>query len=180
MVLHFRAMIARLFSVAVLLFAATISYAQAPARPEVPDQIKAPAGEQVVLVAHATGSQIYTCQAAADGKFAWTLKAPDAQLHDNMGAIIGSHFAGPTWKLDDGSGVKGKAVAKVVQPDAIPWLLVNVTEHTGAGALSRVATIQRIHTKDGLAPTSGCDAANQNKETKSSYTADYIFYAPAK
>ena len=171
-------MIARSLLVAVLICAATASFGQAIARPDVPDAIKAPAGEEVVLVAHATGSQIYTCQAAADGKFAWTLKAPDAQLHDSMGAIIGYHSAGPTWKLDDGSGVKGKATAKVDQPDSIPWLLVNVIEHTGAGRLARVTMIQRINTKNGKAPATGCDEANANKETKSSYTADYYFYAP--
>jgi hypothetical protein len=41
--------------------------------PDVPDSIQAPAGEEVVLYTHATGSQIYTCQAAADGKFNWAL-----------------------------------------------------------------------------------------------------------
>lgn len=162
---------------ATLLFGlATGSLAQQAPPPNVPDNIEAPAGE-LVLVAHATGVQIYTCQASPDGKFAWTLKAPDAQLHDDMGAIIGYHSAGPTWKLDDGSGVKGKAMAKVDQPDSIPWLLVSVIEHTGAGKLSKVTAIQRLNTKNGLPPASGCDASNQGKETKSSYTADYYFYA---
>ncbi|MGA9306152.1 MAG: DUF3455 domain-containing protein, partial [Candidatus Sulfotelmatobacter sp.] len=63
--------------------------------PDVPDAIQAPAGEEVVLLAHATGSQIYTCQAAADGKFSWTLKGPDAELHDRKDKVIGQHFAGP-------------------------------------------------------------------------------------
>jgi hypothetical protein len=118
--------------------------------------------------------------AGVDGKFAWTLKAPDAILHDKMGAIIGAHFAGPTWKLDDGSSVKGKAVAHVDQADSIPWLLVTVVEHGGAGAFAHVTSIQRINTKDGKAPAAGCDADHQNSETKSAYTADYYFYAPAK
>jgi hypothetical protein len=76
--------------------------------------------------------------------------------------------------------VKGKAVAHVDQPDAIPWLLVNVVEHTGAGALAHVTSIQRINTRNGEPPATGCDADSQGKETKSSYTADYYFYAPAK
>jgi len=165
------------FAVSVVLFAA-IAHAQSTPTPQVPDTLKVPAGEEVTLVAHATGSQVYICQAVPDGKFAWTLKAPEAELHDNMGALIGYHSAGPTWKLNDGSGVKGKAVAKVEQPEAIPWLLVTVVEHIGAGKLGRVTTIQRLNTKQGLAPSSGCDAANQGKETKSAYTADYYFYAP--
>jgi len=173
-------MISRLLPFLLLLGLVTSALAQMPARPNVPEAIKAPADEQIVLVAHATGAQVYTCKSIEDGKFAWVLKAPDAQLHDDMGAVIGTHFAGPTWKLDDGSAVKGKAVAKVEQPDAIPWLLVNVVEHTGAGKLGSVNTIQRINTKNGLPPASGCDEPDLNHDIRSSYTADYYFYAPAK
>ena len=32
----------------------------------------------------------------------------------------------------------------------------------------------------GQAPAEGCDAAHKDAENKSSYTADYYFYAPAK
>src|SRR5262245_10537433 len=53
--------------------------------PEVPDSIKAPAGEKIVLQVHATGSQIYVCQVSTDQKFSWTLKAPEAELTDANG-----------------------------------------------------------------------------------------------
>jgi Protein of unknown function (DUF3455) len=156
--------------------------AQNEPAPDVPDAIQAPAGLQVVVYAHATGSQIYTCKSAADGKFSWALKGPDAELHDRKDKVIGHHFAGPTWKLTDGSEVTGKAVAHVdsLDPDSVPWLLVNVVSHAGSGALSNVTTIQRVHTRGGQPPAEGCDAAHVNAETKSSYTADYYFYAPAK
>jgi hypothetical protein len=151
-------------------------------RPDVPAAIQTPPGEEIVLVAHASGSQIYTCQAGADGKFAWTLKAPEAELKDQKGKVIGGHSAGPTWKLNDGSEVTGKAVAHVDSPDAgsIPWLLVNVVSHAGQGLLANVTTIQRIHTHGGKPPAEGCDESHRDAETKSSYTADYYFYAPAK
>src|SRR5580700_7097497 len=150
--------------------------------PDVPDSIQAPAGEEVVLLAHATGSQIYTCQAAADGKFSWTLKAPDAELHDRNDKVIGTHSAGPSWKLKDGSEVTGKAAARVESLDtaSIPWLLVKVVSHSGNGQLATVTTIQRVHTHGGQPPAEGCDAAHRDAETKSRYTADYYFYAPAK
>jgi Protein of unknown function (DUF3455) len=79
--------------------------------------------------------------------------------------------------------ITGKAAAKVDSPDAdsIPWLLVSVTGHSGTGVLSRVTTIQRIHTKGGQPPPAGdCNASKQSVEIKSSYSADYYFYAPAK
>jgi len=147
----------------------------------VPDAIQAPAGEEVVLFAHGSGSQVYTCQAGADGKFTWTLKAPEAELRDRNDKVIGQHSAGPTWKLKDGSEVTGKAAAHVdsLDPDSIPWLLVNVVSHSGKGLLANVTTIQRVHTHGGKPPAEGCDASHKDAETKSSYTADYFFYSPA-
>jgi len=149
-------------------------------RPSVPDQIKAPANEAVVLVAHATGSQIYTCD-LSNAAYAWKLKAPDADLFDSHQNVIGHHFAGPTWKHNDGSQVTGKAASKVdsPQPDSIPWLLVTATGHSGHGAFAQVTTIQRIHTSGGQPPSAAeCSASTQNSEVKSAYTADYYFYAP--
>jgi len=150
--------------------------------PDVPDSIQVPAGEEVVLLAHATGSQVYTCQAAADGKFSWTLKGPDAELKDRKDKVIGQHSAGPTWKLKDGSEVTGKAAAHVdaLDPASIPWLLVKVVSHAGNGLLTNVTDIQRVHAHGGQPPADGCDEAHKGAETKSSYTADYYFYAPAK
>jgi hypothetical protein len=149
--------------------------------PQVPEAIRAPAGVEVALSARASGSQIYSCQAGPDSKFAWILKGPDAELHDGNDHVIGHHSAGPTWKLTDGSAVTGKATAHVdsPDPDSIPWLLVTVTSHGGIGLLNKVTNIQRIHTHGGKPPAQGCDASHRDAETRSSYTADYYFYAPA-
>jgi hypothetical protein len=157
------------------------AHAQNEPPPDVPDAIQAPAGAEVVLFVHASGSQIYACQPVPDGKFAWTLKAPEAELKDRKGKVIGSHSAGPTWKLKDGSEVTGKAAAHVdsLDPDSIPWLLVNVEKNSGKGQLAGVTNVQRIHTRGGKAPADGCDDAHRDAETKTSYTADYYFYAPA-
>lgn len=150
--------------------------------PDVPDAIQAPSGEEVILLAHASGSQIYTCQAGADGKFAWALKGPDAELHDRKDKVIGEHVVGPSWKLKDGSEVTGKMSAKVdaLDQSSIPWLLLKVVSHSGTGLLSNVTTIQRVRTHGGQPPARGCDEAHKTAETKSSYTADYYFYAPVK
>jgi hypothetical protein len=161
---------------------ASAACAEKPSPPNVPDTIRARPGEKVVLVAHASGSQIYTCRAGADGKFIWSLKAPDAELKDQNGNIIGSHFAGPTWKLKDGSEVTGKAVAHSDpdDPNSIPWLLVEAVDHAGNGLLTTATTIQRVNTHGGKPPGTGCDDSHRDAETKSSYTADYYFYAIAK
>jgi hypothetical protein len=155
--------------------------AQMQARPEVPDNLKAPVGEEVILVGHATGSQIYVCQSGADQKYSWGLKGPEADLVDAQGKKIIHHFAGPTWKHNDGSEVTGKVVAKqdAPKPDAIPWLLLTAATHAGSGILSRVTTIQRIHTEGGLpSSTSSCNSGASGTESKSAYSADYYFYAP--
>jgi uncharacterized protein DUF3455 len=155
--------------------------ARAPRDPEVPDAIKPPAGERLVLQLHASGSQVYVCKRADDGAYLWTLKAPEAELRDLQGAIVGRHFAGPAWRLNDGSEVVGKLVTRVDAPDtrSIPWLLITVSARSGQGLLSRVTSIQRIHTQGGLPPAAGCGEAQQNAEMKVPYTADYYFYAPA-
>jgi hypothetical protein len=155
--------------------------------PDVPDAIAVPAGLEPVLSLHAKGSQIYTCQAGADGKFAWTLKGPEAELSDRKEKVIGQHFADPTsklptWKLKDGSEVSGKAAARVDSLDSgsIPWLLVNVVSNAGKGQLAKVTTIQRVHTHGGKPGSDACDESHKDAETKSAYTADYFFFAPAK
>src|SRR5450432_3484963 len=79
--------------------------AQQESPPEVPASVQTRPGEEVVLLAHASGSHIYVCRAGTDGKVAWALKAPEADLTDRNGKVIGNHSAGPTWKLKDGSEV---------------------------------------------------------------------------
>ena len=159
--------------------AASLLAAFAACGQQVPDQIQPPAGEQLLLQVHAKGDQVYTCQEGVT-QFAWALKAPDAQLFDKDGKSFGKHFAGPSWEANDGSRVKGKAVANVASPDAdsIPWLLVTIVGHEGSGVLSRATSIQRINTKGGKSPASGCDAAHAGQELRVAYSADYLFYAP--
>jgi hypothetical protein len=146
---------------------------------QVPPQLQPPANEQLLLQVHAKGDQIYTCKNDA-AQFTWTLKAPDAQLFDKDGKPFGKHFAGPSWEATDGSRVTGKAVANVPSPDAdsIPWLLVTIVSHEGNGVLSRISTIQRINTKGGKAPASGCDSSHVGQELRVPYSGDYLFYVP--
>ena len=162
-----------------LLLAANFAFSASTHAQHVPQELQPPAKEQLVLQVHAKGDQIYVCKEDVS-QYAWTLKAPEAQLFDKDGKPFGKHFAGPSWEAIDGSRVKGKAAANVPSPDAdsIPWLLVTVVDHSGEGLLSRVTSIQRLNTKGGKAPSSGCDAAHPGQELRVPYSAAYLIFAP--
>lgn len=144
-----------------------------------PQQLQPPANERLLLEVHAKGDQIYTCKEDID-RYAWTLKAPEAQLFDKDGKPFGKHYAGPSWEANDGSKIVGKATANAPSRDAnsIAWLLVTVVSRSGQGILARVTSIQRLNTKGGKAPASGCDEAHAAQELRVPYSADYLFFAP--
>lgn len=171
-----------LFAIAVILLVTVRpAAAQHAPRPDVPEKLAASASEVVVLQVRGSGSQIYVCKPGPDQdqKLAWILKAPEADLLDSNGKVIGKHYAGPAWKHNDGSEVIGRVAARQDAPDAdaIPWLLLTAANHSGSGIFSGVTSIQRIHTKGGQPPQSGCDDAHRGTETKIAYSADYYFYA---
>jgi hypothetical protein len=132
------------------------------------ESIDVPPHSRLLLRALGSGDQIYGC---VNGN--WALKAPDAKLLNQEGSVIGRHFAGPTWQLNDGSRIKGKVVAKQVAPDvtAVPWLLLESVG--GTGRLGAVRFIQRIGTHGGNAPDGSC---SQSATRRVPYTATYSFY----
>jgi hypothetical protein len=149
----------------------------APTPPSAPEALKVPADARLLLAAHATGVQIYACPDSGEHAGQWTLKGPEATLHDRAGHAIGHHTSGPTWQLNDGSAVTGKALAHTEAPDgkSVPWLLLGATGHTGTGLLTQVTAIQRLHTHGGQAPSAACTP--QSPELRVRYSADYYFYA---
>ncbi|HEY0702568.1 MAG TPA: DUF3455 domain-containing protein [Candidatus Acidoferrales bacterium] len=169
----------RRFAFLFVLVASAAVYCGPAGAQDVPAQLQPPAGEKLFLKVQGRGDQVYVCRTDAAPP-AWTLKAPDAQLYDKDDELFGKHFAGPSWQAMDGSKVMGKAVANVPSPnaDSIPWLLVNIVSHEGTGVLSRATTIQRLNTKGGKAPATGCDAAHAGQEVRVAYSADYLFYSP--
>jgi hypothetical protein len=143
---------------------------------EIPTPIQAPVDQQLYLQLRKgrPDLQLQERIRPVQGGF----KAPEAQLADAKGKPFGKHFAGPTWQSSDGSSVTATLVAKMDSPDArsIPWLLLNVSNHQGDGILARAKAIQRVNTKGGKPPASGCDADHLNQEVRSPYSADYNFY----
>ena len=147
--------------------------------PAIPDSLKVPANQEMVLEAHAVGYQVYSCTAKKDASgYEWTLKGPEADLFDGAGKKIGKHYAGPTWESVDGSVVVGEMKARADAPDAkdIPWLLISAKSTTGRGKLGAVTYVQRVATVGGKAPAEGCDQAHAYAESRVSYSATYNFY----
>jgi Protein of unknown function (DUF3455) len=136
-----------------------------------------PQGSALQLELSADGVQIYACE-AKEGRFEWSFKAPEASLFDKQGRQIGTHFAGPTWKMVDGSAVVGEVIARAdaPEPGAIPWLLLRAKSHEGSGSLATVTYVRRAETKGGLAPKTGCDAGHLSEEARIPYSATYQFY----
>lgn len=141
--------------------------------------IDPPPGTRLILEAKGDGVQIYSCTQSGDS-FKWTFKGPDAKLLDSSGKEIGSHFAGPTWKLADGSQIQAEPVANRPSPDSgsVPWLLLRAKPGTATGKLVGVAFIRRTETHGGVAPAAGCQAApDSGKTVRIPYTATYSFYS---
>jgi hypothetical protein len=139
---------------------------------KLPSPIEAP-GLTPFLTLHAEGSQIYQCKAGPAGALVWTFREPAATLLRD-GVPIGSHFAGPGWRLDDGGQVQGKVVGKApgAAPKDVPWLKLEATAHAGQGLLSEAVAIQRVHTKGG-ALSGACEKDGALRSM--SYSADYVF-----
>jgi Protein of unknown function (DUF3455) len=132
------------------------------------ESIDVPPDSRLLFQAVGKGDQVYGC---VNGR--WALEAPDAELLNQGGSVIGRHFAGPTWQLNDGSWVKGRAVAKQVAPDAtaVPWLLLESV--SGTGRLATIRFIQRTGTHGGNAPDGSCSKSAMRRVP---YTATYSFY----
>jgi hypothetical protein len=137
--------------------------------------IDLPEGARELLQAKGEGAQVYTCTDTHDGP-KWVLKGPDAKLLDASGKTIGSHFAGPTWKLEDGSQVQGELMASKPspQPNSVAWLLLRAKAGTATGSLASVAYIRRTETHGGVPPAAACETG---KTLQAGYTATYTFYA---
>ncbi len=168
---------------AVLLSACAASVLNpAPPSVVVPEALRPPAGETLVRTLAADGVQIYECRAkAGDANAAeWVFVAPEAQLVDGHGTLVGHHYAGPTWEAGDGSKVVGTVRAKLDAPEAgaIPWLLL-ATRSTGKpGLFAKVTSIQRVATHGGAMPATGCSPATLGEKARVPYKAEYVQYAP--
>jgi hypothetical protein len=168
--------------------------AKPPPPPTIPSeisQITVTDGSVPKFLGNATGTQNYQCQLTTSGTYAWTFIGPKANLYDNTGKLIATHYADPTigpsqpdWQaVPDGSVVGGKKAASGTPnggSGAIPWLRLTAVAWTlgpdGGDVMFDISDIQRVNTTGGLAPTSGCDGTTVGTEDDVPYTATYYFY----
>jgi hypothetical protein len=173
----------RLFTFIPIALFVRIALTAAPdSPPQVPDNLKPPAGLTVLLTALGKGDQIYACKPDANNpsQFAWVLARPRADLLNSQGEKIGKHYEGPTWESTDGSKVTGQLLERANAPraGAVPWLLLKAETNSGTGVFAHVTYIQRVETQDGVAPAEGCDASHAGAEHPVAYQATYYFYGP--
>ena len=160
-----------LLVLAATLSIAAIAVAQNPTDP--------PASQHAILTVTGKGVQIYVCQQTVTGP-QWVFRAPEATLTDSSGKPVVTHSAGPIWKSNDGSLVKGEVLQKSASPEltSIPWLLLKAVGPAGPGIMARVEFIRRSDTHGGSAPNAiGCDAQHLSAVRRVPYTATYTFYS---
>jgi Protein of unknown function (DUF3455) len=136
-----------------------------------------PENASIVLSVVAEGVQIYESKVKADGVYEWTLKAPEAQLKNLSGEVLGKHFGGPAWSLNDGSQLIGNLppLETVISPDGrnIAWLLVAAKSRSEGGLLSTVDYVARIATSGGVAPEVAPKGPSDTARV--AYRAVYLF-----
>ena len=178
---------------------AAIAQAQI-AVPPVPTDIQVPEGFSAFLEGYAIGTQNFICLGTTKKSMAWKFTGPQATLFlkvDGQLQQVATHFlsanpgenglARPTWQHStDTSAVWGRVKASstdpaYVEPDAIPWLLLEVagaqTGPAGGDFMTSAVFIHRLNTTGGLAPAAGCDSlADLGAVRLVPYTADYFFY----
>ena len=144
-----------------------------------PEPVRVPAGQKVMMSTTGVGEITYECREKKDmaGAHEWAFVGPVATLHSGDKKAVGKYYAGPTWEANDGSKVTGKQLAvSPAAPGNIPLQLVKTDPAMGAGAMTGVSYIQRLNTKGGVAPAMACDAMSKGKRQQVAYQADYVFY----
>jgi hypothetical protein len=140
------------------------------------ESLPLPEKSAVLLAVVADGFQIYESKPNTNGGgFQWSLKAPDAELKNLSGEILGKHGAGPSWTLNDGSSIVGSVppLKNVTTSNSIPWLLLAVKSKSGSGLLEKVDYVMRIATEGGIAPAT--PPKGEGETVKVKYHAIYLF-----
>ncbi len=135
----------------------TVRYSSVIKHVPIPNILKVPKGNVLLLRAFGKGTQKYACPVSATSNAVphAILLAGDRDERD----LVAIHFGGPTWEALDGSSVVGDGPnAKHFispDPDSVDWLLLPAKSTAGTGQFSKVTFIQRLFTEGGKPPAAG-------------------------
>jgi hypothetical protein len=182
------------FGMAVACALPAAAQAQTITPPSVPPGLEVPEGNEAFRVGHAFGTQNYICLPVDSiGHVAFTLFTPEATLLGEQDEQLTTHFFSPnpdeggvvraTWEDSvDTSFVWARAVAQAtVDPKAITWVKLETAGTdvgpTGGDTLAKTTFVQRVNTRGGLAPATGCSLPTDiGSKRFVPYKADYFFY----
>ena len=129
----------------------------------------------------ASGIQVYECRAAltAPEQYRWVYVAPDATLNDPAsGHDVAAYRSIDQWNsLTDLSSVS--AVLRATQQagaDDLPWTYMRAIPASEDGMFAGVTSIQRVNTRGGAAPRTGCSVDTAGTEARVPFTAEFYFY----
>jgi len=129
----------------------------------------------------ASGIQVYECRAALTGadQYHWVFVAPDATLNDPAsGHDVAAYRSIDQWNsLTDLSSVS--AVLRATQEagaDDLPWTYMRAIPASEDGMFAGVTSVQRVNTRGGAAPRTGCSADTAGTEARVPFTAEFYFY----
>jgi len=175
-----------------------------------PGMAPVPAGNKLFLGTHATGTQNYVCRPSGAGVAYVLFTPEATLFGEDGGQVITHNFSPnpfetntdpkvvadgtirATWQYRDTSRVWAKvhqagpdgSGAVTVDSKAIAWLLLDGVGSqngpTGGDKLTGTTFVQRLNTKGGLAPSTGCSSLTDvGNQAFVNYTADYFFYKKA-
>ena len=179
-----------------------------PALPD--DLAPVPAGNKLFLGTHAVGTQNYVCQPSGAGvayvlftpqatlfgedgvQIITHFNSPNPDEPNTDPKVVADGTIRATWQYRDTSIIWAKLHQSgkdgdgtvTVDTKAVAWLLLDVVGSqngpTGGDTLTKTTFVQRLNTKGGLPPATGCSSLTDvGNKAFVPYTADYFFYQKA-
>jgi hypothetical protein len=141
--------------------------------------LRAPANEEPAFMLSGNGVYVYECRQsfANPNVYEWNFVVPDATLYDGSRTVARHQTVGLFEATSDRSTLSGIVSASQAAGVAnLPWVSMRAQPLSAEGLFAGVTTVQRVNTRGGAAPTSGCGPTTLGGEARVAYQADYYFY----
>ena len=148
----------------------------------IPPRLRAGPNEQLAFHLTGNGVNVYQCKStvANPNVYAWYFVAPDATLYDGSHEVARMASPNQMEALSDTTSVSGFVrAAQSAGPNDLPWMRASALANGDAGLFAGVTSYQRVNTRGGAAPATGCNADNVGEEARIAFDADFYFYRAA-